>query len=159
MFEIGDKIVYPMHGAGVIIAIEKKEFSGEEMEYLILRIPIGHLRISIPRKNAADIGVRPVCSVDQTNRVQEVLGGKMEDMSSNWNQRYRENLEKLKTGEILSVADVVRDLTILHREKGLSTGEKKMLTSARNILVSEIVVMEDKTPEDVEAWIESNITS
>lgn len=159
MFQVGDKIVYPMHGAGVIIAIEKKEFSGEEMEYLILRIPIGHLRISIPRANAEEIGVRAVCTRDDTKRVMDLLRGEMEDMSTNWNQRYRDNLEKLKTGDIFMVADVVRDLSLLHNEKGLSTGEKKMLTSARNILVSEMIVVEDLEEAEIEQRIDACIFS
>lgn len=157
MFEIGDKVVYPMHGAGVIIAIEKQEFFGKEMEYLVLRIPTGHLRISIPRAKAADIGVRSVCTTEDTKKVLEVLGGEKEDMPTNWNQRYRDNLEKLKTGNIFSVADVVRDLTHLYREKGLSTGEKKMLTNAKNILVSEIIVVENLDSEIVEQEIEDRI--
>lgn len=159
MFEVGDKIVYPMHGAGVIVAIETKDFLGEEQEFLILRIPIGHLRIAIPRAKADEVGVRAVCTSEDTKQVREILGGEMEEMSSNWNQRYRENLERLKSGDIFEVANVVRDLTLLHREKGLSTGEKKMLTSAKNILVSEMVVVEDTDAESIEEKIETYIVS
>lgn len=159
MFEIGDKIVYPMHGAGVIVAIEKKDFLGEEQEFLILRIPIGHLRIAIPKSKAEAAGVRSVCSCEDTQRVLEILGGVMEEMSSNWNQRYRENLERLKSGDIFEVANVVRDLTLLHREKGLSTGEKKMLTSAKNILISEMVVVEDSDTDTIDQKIEAYIVS
>ncbi len=159
MFEVGDKIVYPMHGAGVIVAIEKKDFLGEEQEFLILRIPIGQLRIAIPKSKADEVGVRFVCSNEDTERVIEILGGVMEEMSTNWNQRYRENLERLKSGDIFEVANVVRDLTLLHREKGLSTGEKKMLNSAKNILVSEMVVVKDLDTDTMEERIESYIVS
>lgn len=160
MYQIGDKIVYPMHGAGVIIDIEKKkDFSGEEQEYLILRIPIGHLRIAIPRNKMEEVGVRAVCTEEEMAHVMELLGGSMQAMSSNWNQRYRENLEKLKSGEIFEVANVVRDLTLLHREKGLSTGEKKMLTSAKNILISEMIIIEDLDPGTMDRRIEESIVS
>lgn len=159
MFEVGDKIVYPMHGAGVIVAIEKKDFLGEEQEFLILRIPIGSLKIAIPRSKAEEVGVRAVSSGEDTQRVLEILGGVMEEMSSNWNHRYRENLERLKSGDIFEVANVVRDLTLLHREKGLSTGEKKMLTSAKNILVSELVIIEETDTDTMEQKIEAYIVS
>lgn len=158
MFEVGDKIVYPMHGAGTIEAIEEKEFFGEMMEYLILRIPIGHIRIEIPRKNAREIGVREVCSLEESDKVLGILSGSMdEDMATNWSVRYRENLEQLKTGDIFAAAEVVRNLTLLHREKGLSTGEKKMLSNATDILVSEMVVVRGVDPDAMHQQIEELI--
>lgn len=157
MFAIGDKVVYPMHGAGVIVAMEHRDFLGEEVEYLIMSIPIGQLQISIPRCKAQEIGIRSVSSESETARVMQLLRADMEEMPANWNQRNRENLEKLKTGDIFEVADVVRNLTLLHREKGLSTGEKKMLTNARNILISEIIVVDDACQEEVEQLIDQAI--
>ena len=159
MFNVGDKIVYPMHGAGVIVAIEKKDFLGEEQEFLILRIPIGSLRIAIPRAKATEVGVRAVCTGADTDKVLELLSGEMEEMPSNWNQRYRSNLERLKSGDIFEVANVVRDLTLLNREKGLSMGEKKMLTNAKNILISEMDSVKDIDSDAIDQKIEATIVS
>ncbi len=159
MFNVGDNIVYPMHGAGVIVAIEKKDFLGEEQEFLILRIPIGSLRIAIPRAKATEVGVRAVCTGADTDKVLELLSGEMEEMPSNWNQRYRSNLERLKSGDIFEVANVVRDLTLLNREKGLSMGEKKMLTNAKNILISEMVIVKDTDSDAIDQKIEATIVS
>ncbi len=160
MFEVGDKIVYPMHGAGTVEEIVVKEFFGEPMEYLVLRVPVGHLRIAIPRKNALEIGVREVSSIEKTDQVLDGLKeGINENMPTNWSVRYRENLELLKTGDIFQVAEVVRNLTLLHREKGLSTGEKKMLGSAMDVLVSEMIVVRGGEPEEMLEKIEGIIGS
>lgn len=143
MFSIGDKIVYPMHGAGIIGEIEKRKILGEIREYYILNVPCGDMKIMIPVDSCVEIGVRPVAEPAAIRNVIRILKDNSSDMPSNWNRRYRENMDKLKTGNVEEVAEVVRNLTRSDREKKLSTGEKKMLANAKQILVSEIVLVQD----------------
>ena len=143
MFTVGDKIVYPMHGAGIIEQIEEKKILGETRKYYVLRVPCGDMKIMIPVDNSRDIGVRSVVSDEELLQVIQTLRGKSTEMSSNWNRRYRENMEKLKTGDVIEVAEVVRNLMRTDREKKLSTGEKKMLSNAKQILLSEIILIRD----------------
>lgn len=157
MFNIGDKIVYPMHGAGIIEKIEKKKILGEIREYYILKIPCGDMKIMIPVDSSEVVGVRSVISADQFSSVVGILSADSTEMSGNWNRRYRENMEKLKTGDILSVAEVVRNLMRTDRVKKLSTGEKKMLSNAKQILISELILAGNKSNEEVEMIIESAI--
>ncbi len=140
MFKIGDKVVYPMHGAGIIEAIEEKEILGECKRYYVMRLPIGEMKVMIPTNNVHGVGLREVIDEEEVEKVFEVLRASKGKMSTNWNRRYRANLEKIKSGDIYEVAEVVRNLAIRDREKGLSTGERKMLDSARQILVSELVL-------------------
>jgi len=139
-FKVGDKVVYPMHGAGIIEKIEEREILGERRCYYIMRLPIRNMKVMIPVKGVKQIGIRAVISEEELPKVFEVLRSEQTAMSSNWNRRYRANIEKLKTGSIYEVAEVVRNLTIRDQVKGLSTGERKMLDSARQILVSELVL-------------------
>ncbi|WP_425538204.1 CarD family transcriptional regulator [Microaceticoccus formicicus] len=157
MFNIGDKVVYPLHGAGTIEAIEEKEILGEVKKYFILRMPIGNIKISIPIDKIAEIGVREVFKKEELEPVIRVLEGKGTQMPDNWSQRYRENLDKIKTGDIFEIARVVRNLSIRDYKKGLSAGEKKMLNSARKMLVSEFVIVNDQTAEEVEKLIDDAI--
>lgn len=143
MFVIGDKIVYPMHGAGIIEQIEEKTILGETRRYYILRVPCGDMKIMIPIDSSEDIGIRGIISREEMITVVEFLGEESTEMSSNWNRRYRENMEKLKTGDIHNVAEVVRNLMRTDKEKKLSTGEKKMLSNAKQILVSEMILVND----------------
>lgn len=140
VFKVGDKVVYPMHGAGVIESIERKEILGSMEEYYVMKMPLGDMKVMIPTKKAEDIGVRSVVNTSETERVYEKLSSPIPNVSSNWNKRYRENLEKIKTGNIFEVAEVVRTLAQRDREKGLSTGERKMFNSAKQILISELVL-------------------
>jgi CarD family transcriptional regulator len=140
MFKVGDKVVYPMHGAGVIEAIEEKEILGEYKRYYVMRLPIGEMKVMIPTNNVEGIGLREVIDEQEVEKVFDVLKASKGKMSTNWNRRYRANLEKIKSGDIYEVAEVVRNLAIRDKEKGLSTGERKMLDSARQILVSELVL-------------------
>ncbi|MCL2436993.1 MAG: CarD family transcriptional regulator [Clostridiales bacterium] len=141
MFVIGDKIVYPMHGAGIIEEIEEKKILGEIRKYYILKVPCGDMKIMIPVDSSKDIGVRAVVSDAELVQVILTLQGESSQMSTNWNRRYRENMEKLKTGNVIQVAEVVRNLMRTDREKKLSTGEKKMLSNAKQILLSEIILI------------------
>lgn len=152
MFTVGDKIVYPMHGAGVIEEIEEKKILGETRRYYILRVPCGDMKIMIPIESSDGVGVRNILNDQELVLVLECLGGDTTEMSNNWNRRYRENMEKLKTGDAFEVAEVVRNLMRLDKEKKLSTGEKKMLSNAKQILCSEIILVKDidqKTAADI----------
>ena len=120
-------------------------------------MPVGDIKVMVPTKNAELIGVRDVVGNDVAQNVLEVLSAGPTDMSTNWNKRYRDNQEKMKSGDICEVADVVRNLTFRQKAKGLATGEKKMLTNAKQILVSELVLAESMTKEQVEELINDKI--
>ena len=143
MYAIGDKIVYPMHGAGIIERIEEKEILGEQRNYYVLKVPCGDMKIMIPVDSSDEIGVRNIISAEEIKTILAVLRAASSEMPHNWNRRYRENMEKLKTGKAIEVAEVVRNLTRTDRERKLSTGEKKMLTNARQILMSEMALAGD----------------
>lgn len=152
-FNIGDKVVYPMHGAGIIEAIEEREVLGKKHKYYIMKLPIGEMKVMIPMDNVEEIGLRQVIGGEDVEKVFHILRGEQTSMSQNWNRRYRANLEKIKSGDIFEVAEVVRNLAIRDREKGLSTGERKMLENARQILISELVLAQDTTEEQVETTL------
>ena len=153
MYKIGDKIVYPMHGAGEISNIEEREILGELREYYVLKIPHGDMKIIIPVDKCEEIGVRDVIDKDDIKNVLEILSAPSTPMPSNWNHRNRENMEKLKTGKISEVAEVVRNLTRVEFTKHLSTGEKKMLNNAKQILATEFMLSMDITEEKAEEMI------
>lgn len=157
MFDIGDKIVYPMHGAGIIEDIEEKKILGQSRRYYILRVPCGDMKIMIPIESCDEIGVRAIISMEQMNTVIEILKGDSTEMSNNWNRRYRENMDKLKTGDIYNVAEVVRNLMRTDKEKKLSTGEKKMLSNAKQILISEMILVNDMDQDTALLIINSSI--
>ena len=134
MFDIGDKVVYPMHGAGIIEKIEEKEVLGETRSYYILHIPYGNMQVMVPVGSADQAGVRPIVSPDKIEEVYDLLRAASSEMDENWNRRFRENMELLKSGDIACVAEVVRNLMRVERVKKLSTGEKKMLANAKQFL-------------------------
>ena len=158
MFNVGDKIVYPMHGAGVIDAIEEKDILGEKQAYYILKMP-GEVKVMVPTAKAEEIGVRSIIDKSSAEKVFRVLESDETEMSMNWNKRYRDNMDKMKSGDIYKVADVVRNLTFKQKEKGLSTGEKKMLNNAKQILVSELVLTEHATQDEIEQMVDSKIST
>ncbi|MDD4109702.1 MAG: CarD family transcriptional regulator [Prolixibacteraceae bacterium] len=149
MFKIGDKIVYPMHGAGIIEGIEEKEILGEKRNYYVLRMPIGEMKVMVPIANVDTIGLRKVIDDDEVSKVFNILRQEDSPMSDNWNRRYRNNMEKIKSGNVYELAEVVRNLAARDKEKGLSTGEKKMLDSARQILLSELVLAKDEEEDHI----------
>lgn len=153
MFSVGDKVVYPMHGAGIIEEIEAKKILDEVRNYYIMKIPFGDMKVMIPVDNSEKIGVRNIVSEDVISEVMKRLGDEVSEMSDNWNKRYRENMEKLKSGDVLQVTEVVRNLMHSERKKGLSTGERKMLLNAKQILISEIVLVRNLDIETAEAQI------
>ena len=140
MYAIGDQILYPMHGAGIVETIEEKEILGELRQYYILKVSWGEMKMMIPVDTSDEIGVRYIISVEEIDSVINVLNAETSEMPGNWNRRYRENMEKLKTGDVLQVAEVVRNLIRTERHKKLSAGEKKMLANARQILQSELML-------------------
>ncbi len=153
MFRVGDKIVHPMHGAGVVDSIVTKKVNGVVREYYIMKIPVGGMLVMIPTANSEEIGVRPIVAPDEADRVIASIPDIEVDMTTNWNQRYRENMLRLKSGDLIEVARVVKGLVQRDSERGLSTGERKMLHSAKQILLSELVLSESCTYEEMEARI------
>lgn len=142
MFSVGDRVVYPMHGAGIIEAIEEKEILGAWKQYYVMKLPLGAMKVLIPTDNIVQVGLRGVIEKEEVDHVFVVLKGDQPELSANWNRRYRNHLEKIKSGDIYEVAEVVRNLMLREREKGLSTGESKMLETARQILVSELILVQ-----------------
>mgnify|MGYP003503745521 CR=1 FL=1 len=157
-FDVGDKVVYPHHGAAIIERLEKKSAFGEEKEYLVLRLSYGDLTLSVPVDNTEEVGLREVIDADEVDEVFAVLGKKDARMPTNWSRRFKNHVEKLKSGDVYEVAEVVRNLTIRDNEKGLSAGEKRMLAKARQILLSELIFAIDVTPEEAEAKLDEALT-
>lgn len=142
MYKIGDRIAYPMHGAGTIEAIEEKTIMGHNKQYYVMLVPFGDMKIMIPCESCEQVGVRGIMSKKEMKRVFDVLSKDSSEMSDNWNRRYRDNMEKLKSGDLSDVAEVVRNLMRADNIKKLSMGEKKMLGTATQILVSEIILVQ-----------------
>ena len=159
MFNIGDKIVYPMHGAGIIEGIEEKEILGEKRKYYIMRMPIGDMKVMIPVDNIEEIGIREVIKNEEVSKVIDILRGDSTKMPQNWNRRYRANMEKIKSGDIYEIAAVVRNLMLRDFEKTLSTGERKMLNNAKQMLISEIVLAGNSSEEETERLINEAVKS
>lgn len=143
MFAVGDRIAYPMHGAGIIEKIEERSILGETRNYYILKISYNNMEVMIPVDNSEQVGIRPIVSEERLEQIIDTMKLDSTRMSSNWNHRFRDNMNKLKTGELENVAEVVRNLMRVDQEKRLSTGEKKMLANARQILASEIMLVKN----------------
>ena len=156
MFNVGDKVVYPMHGAGTIDSIDKKNILDEEVEYINISMP-GGVKVMVPSNQASKQGLRNIISQNDVEKVFCVLETDETAMSDNWNKRYRDNMDKMNSGDIYQVADVVRNLSFKQKEKGLSTGEKKMLNNAKQILVSELVLVENTTNAEMEKLVDNKI--
>jgi CarD family transcriptional regulator len=138
MFRVGQKVVYPTHGVGRIESIEQKEVSGARQSFFILRILGTDMTIMVPTGNAQRVGLRHLIGAKEVPKVMEILRKKDVEISPNWNRRFKDNLERIKTGSLYEVATVLRKLVLLQRERSLSFGEKKMLENVRQLLVSEI---------------------
>ena len=150
LFQVGDKIVHPMHGAGLVERIVTQKMNGVAREYYILKIPVGDMLVMVPTQNCAEIGVRAVMGQDEASQILAAIPGIQVEMDANWNRRYRENMLRLKSGNLLEVARVVKCLMIREEARGLSTGERKMLHSAKQILLSELVLAQSITYEEAE---------
>ena len=153
-FDVGDKVVYPHHGAATIEKREKKEAFGEKRDYLVLRLAYGDLTLMVPADNAEEIGLRDVINDEEVEEVFAVLRKKEARMPTNWSRRFKNHVEKLKSGDIYQVAEVVRNLSLREADKGLSAGEKRMLARARQILVSELTFALNVDEETAEARLD-----
>jgi CarD family transcriptional regulator len=152
-FEIGDNVVYPHHGAGKVIRKEAKDILGEKREYLTIKILHNDMTVMVPSENAALAGLRRVIDEETVKKVLAVLQDECSEMPKNWNRRFKHNRDKIKTGDIYELAEVVRNLAIREAEKGLSTGEKQMFTRAKKILASELMYALEMNEEEVEAHL------
>ena len=153
MYQIGDKIVHPMHGAGVIDEIVSKKMNGVIRDYYNLKLPTGTMMVLIPVDHSDEIGVRPIIDAQRADELIEILRSIEVDMTQNWNHRYRENMIRLKSGDLMEVARVVKSLMLRDSARGLSTGERKMLHSAKQILISELVLAKECSYQTMEACI------
>ena len=154
LLQVGDRVVYPMHGAGVIADIEECEVMGEEKSYYVLKMPIGNMKVMIPTDNVENIGIRDVIDAAGVKRVHAVLADAPERAVGSWNKRFHANLSRMKSGNICDVAAVARNLILQDRLRKISSGERRLLDLAKQILVSELVYACEKTPEEVVAWME-----
>lgn len=153
MYQVGDKIVHPMHGAGIIESIVSQKVDGALLHYYVMKMPVMGMLVMIPIHTAGDIGVRAVVDSNTAEDLIHSLAGLEIESNANWNRRYRENMLRIKSGDLSEVARVVKSLTERDRQRGLSTGERKMLHSARQILISEIVLAQSAEYADVEQRI------
>lgn len=153
MYHVGDKIVHPMHGAGIIDGIVTKKMNGVTRDYYNLKLPTGTMMVLIPTDHTDEIGVRPVVKAEKADEIIAGLSGIDVDMTQNWNHRYRENMVRMKSGDLIEVARVVKSLMLRDSARGLSTGERKMLHNAKQILISELVLAKNCSYEDMEACI------
>jgi CarD family transcriptional regulator len=153
-FELGDNVVYPHHGAGVVLRKETKDLLGEKRDYLTIKILHNNMTVMVPCENAHRAGLRRVIDGEDVDKVIDVLTGEVSEMPKNWNRRFKHNREKIKTGNVFELAEVVRNLAIREWEKGLSTGEKQMYTRAKKILASEFMYALGKDEDGAEAYLD-----
>ncbi len=158
-FTVGETVVYPHHGAALIEAIETRTIKGEERAYLVLKVAQGDLTVRVPADNAEIVGVRDVVGQEGLDRVFEVLRAPHTEEPTNWSRRYKANLEKLASGDVNKVAEVVRDLWRRDKDRGLSAGEKRMLSKARQILVSELALAEGTNEDKAEILLDEVLAS
>lgn len=154
-FEVGDKVVYPHHGAGKVLKKENRNLMGSRREYLTIMILHNNMTVMVPSENAARAGLRRVCDESELKKVVAVLTDPVSDMPKNWNRRFKHNREKIKTGDVFELAEVVRNLALREMEKGLSTGEKQMYTRAKQVLASEFMYALDKDEEGAEEYLDT----
>jgi CarD family transcriptional regulator, regulator of rRNA transcription len=154
LYKVGDKVVYPHHGAGTVVKKEKRDVLGEKREYLTIKILHNDMTVNVPCENAEKVGLRKVIGEDMVKVVVKALTGGGTQMPKNWNRRFKHNRDKMKTGDILELAEVVRNLSLRDREKGLSTGEKQMFVKAKKILASELMYAKDMDEEEAAEWLD-----
>jgi CarD family transcriptional regulator len=155
LYKVGDKVVYPHHGAGTVVKKERRDVLGEKREYLTIKILHNDMTVNVPSENAEKVGLRKVIGEDMVKVVVKALTGGGTQMPKNWNRRFKHNRDKMKTGDILELAEVVRNLSLRDREKGLSTGEKQMFVKAKKILASELMYAKDMDEEATAEWLDS----
>jgi CarD family transcriptional regulator len=154
LFEVGDKVVYPHHGAGTVVKREKREVLGQTREYLTIQILHNDMTVNVPVENAEQVGLRTVIDEDLVNTVVKALTAGESEMPKNWNRRFKHNRDKMKTGDIFELAEVVKNLNLRDHEKGLSTGEKQMFVKAKKILASELMYAKAVDEDEAAEWLE-----
>ena len=154
MYKIGDKVVYPHHGAGTIVKKESREVLGTKREYLTIKILHNDMTVQVPSENADAVGLRRVIGEKEVAVVLKALTGGSTEMPKNWNRRFKHNRDKMKTGDVLELAEVVRNLSLRDHEKGLSTGEKQMFVKAKKILASELMYAKQMDEERAAVWLD-----
>ena len=154
LYKVGDKVVYPHHGAGTVVKKESREVLGQKRDYLTIKILHNDMTVQVPCENADQVGLRRVIGEKEVGVVLKALTGGSTEMPKNWNRRFKHNRDKMKTGDILELAEVVRNLALRDHEKGLSTGEKQMYVKAKKILASELMYAKDLTEDDAHTWLE-----
>ena len=159
MYKVGDKVVYPHHGAGVVVKRESRTILGQDREYLTIQILHNDMTVNVPAENAERVGLRKVIDGEMVERVLEVLHGDGTKMPKNWNRRFKYNRDKMKTGDIFELAEVVRNLSLRDQEKGLSTGEKQMFVKAKKILASELMYAKGMDAEEAAEWLEDVLSN
>jgi CarD family transcriptional regulator len=159
LYKVGDKVVYPHHGAGTVVKRERREVLGEKREYLTIRIEHNDMTVNVPADNCELVGLRKVIDEEAVKKVVKYLTSGGTEMPKNWNRRFKHNRDKMKTGDIFELAEVVRNLALRDGEKGLSTGEKQMYVKAKKILASELMYAKTMSEEDALAWLEETLTN
>ena len=154
MFDVGDKVVYPHHGAGTVVKKEKREVLGEKREYLTIQILHNDMTVQVPCDSADKVGLRSIIDEETVILVQKALTGGSTEMPKNWNRRFKHNRDKMKTGDIFELAEVVKNLSLRDHEKGLSTGEKQMFVKAKKILASELMYAKDMNEDEAAEWLD-----
>ena len=154
LFKVGDKVVYPHHGAGTVVKKEQREVLGQKRDYLTIKILHNDMTVNVPCENAEAVGLRRVIDEVMVEKVLKALQGSGTVMPKNWNRRFKHNRDKMKTGDIFELAEVVRNLSLRDGEKGLSTGEKQMYVKAKKILASELMYAKNFSEDDAIAWLE-----
>ena len=156
-FQVGDKIAHPLHGAGIIDDIERRRINGKEREYFVMRLPVGEMRVMIPCDGCTEVGVRPIMSAKEMEALFASFSGIEVNMTTNWNKRFRENMDRIKSGDLMEVSAVIKGLLLRERERGLSTGERMMLLSAKQIILSELVLAAECSYEEAEARLDASM--
>jgi CarD family transcriptional regulator, regulator of rRNA transcription len=154
LYKVGDKVVYPHHGAGTVVKKEIREVLGEKREYMTIQIQHNDMVVNVPTENAERVGLRRVISEEMVNKVVKALSGSGTQMPKNWNRRFKHNRDKMKTGDIFELAEVVRNLSLRDHEKGLSTGEKQMFVKAKKILASELMYAKQMDEDQAAVWLD-----
>jgi CarD family transcriptional regulator len=158
LYKVGDKVVYPHHGAGTVVKREKREVLGEKREYLTIKILHNDMTVNVPAENAERVGLRKVIDEEAVKKVVKYLTSGGTEMPKNWNRRFKHNRDKMKTGDIYELAEVVRNLALRDGEKGLSTGEKQMYVKAKKILASELMYAKNMSEDEALEWLELTLT-
>jgi CarD family transcriptional regulator len=158
LYQVGDKVVYPHHGAGTVVKKESREVLGKKRDYLTIKILHNDMTVQVPCENAEKVGLRRVIGEKEVGVVVKALTGTSTEMPKNWNRRFKHNRDKMKTGDILELAEVVRNLSLRDHEKGLSTGEKQMFVKAKKILASELMYAKDMDEDECADWLEEILT-